>query len=100
MSKTLTPIGDRVVIKADAEEKVSSGGIYLPDAAKKKPERGKVLAVGPGKLSSAASGDSRLEMEVKEGDRVLFDRYAAQEVELGEEKYLIVSQESILAVLS
>jgi len=87
----LKPIGDRVVIlPAPAEEK-TSGGIIIPDTAKEKPQRGEVIAAGPGK-------DGNL-LTVKEGDIVLYGKYAGQQLDLEGVEYLIVKEDEILAIL-
>jgi chaperonin GroES len=93
----LTPLGDRVVVKATEREEVTSSGIYLPDTAKEKPQEGRIMAVGPGRLLD--SGD-RAEMELKEGDRVIFAKYAGTEFKLEGEDLLILRESDILAVLS
>lgn len=92
----IVPIRDRVVIKREEAEGVSKGGIILPDQAKEPPVRGKVLAVGLGKK---LDNGERAPMDVTEGDRVLFNRYSGSEVELDGEKYLVMSEEEILAVI-
>jgi chaperonin GroES len=93
----LKPLRDRVVVKpADREEK-TKGGIYLPDTASKdRPTEGQVVAVGTGLVNK--NGD-KTPLEVKAGDRVLYSEYAGTEVKLSGEKYLILRQEDILAVL-
>lgn len=99
MSKTefpLKPLADRVVIKkTDADEK-SAGGILIPDSAKEKPLQGEVLAIGPGKL---AEDGKRKPMEVKVGDKVLYEKYQGSEVKLEGVEYLIVSERDIMAIL-
>jgi chaperonin GroES len=91
---TLRPLDDRVVIEVlDAEEK-TAGGILLPDTAKQKPQRGKVIAAGPGKLSDA--GD-RLALSVKVGDEVLFGKYSGSDVEVNGNEYKILRENDILA---
>ena len=92
----LRPLGDHVVIQQlDAEEK-TSGGILLPDTAKEKPTQGEVMAVGKG---LTLSNGRVVEPTVKEGDRVLFGRYAGTEVKLGGDEFKIVSENDILCVL-
>ncbi len=92
----LKPLADRVVIKVlEAEEKTSSG-IVLPDQAKEKPQKGEVMAVGPGKV---LDDGTRLDMEVKEGDKVIFSRFAGTDVKVDEEEYLILRQDDILALV-
>lgn len=92
----MKPLSDRVVIKpAPADEKVQ-GGIIIPDTAKEKPQKGKVVAVGPGKISD--SGD-KIAMTVKVGDMVLYGKYSGTEVTVDNEEYLIVRESDILAVI-
>jgi chaperonin GroES len=93
---SLKPLGDRVVVKAIEREEVTSSGIYLPDTAKEKPQEGRVQAVGPGRLLD--SGE-RAPMELKEGDRVIFAKYAGTEFKLGGEDLLILRESDILAVV-
>ncbi|HLW67242.1 MAG TPA: co-chaperone GroES [Gemmataceae bacterium] len=95
----LKPIGDRVIVRRHASEDKSTGGIILPDTAKKKPQRGTVLAVGPGKLQDDGS---RRALQVKEGEEVLFTAWAGDEFkEHGrEEVVLVMHEEDILAVLN
>lgn len=94
MSK-ITPLADRVALKAvEAEEKTASG-IILPESAKEKPEQGKVVAVGPGRIQDG----KRVEMEVKVGDAVLYSKYGPTEVKVGGEEFMIVKEEDILAVI-
>jgi chaperonin GroES len=92
----LRPLGDRVVVKAIEREEVTTSGIYLPDTAKEKPQEGRVQAVGPGRLLD--SGE-RAPMELKEGDRVLFAKYAGTEFKLEGEDLLILRESDILAVV-
>jgi len=93
----LKPLSDRVVVKVlEAEEKTASG-IVLPDKAKEKPQEGKVMAVGTGKV---LDNGSKVEMEVKVGDKVIFSRYAGTEVKVEGEEYLILRQDDILALVS
>jgi chaperonin GroES len=92
----ITPLSDHVLVVRDEKETKTPGGILLPDQAKEKPQRGKVIAVGPGRMSD----DGKLmPMQVNEGDRILFSTYAGNEVRIEGEDYLIMSQNSILAVL-
>ncbi|MDI9441964.1 MAG: co-chaperone GroES [Firmicutes bacterium] len=92
----LKPLGDRIVLKVlEAEEKTASG-IVLPDTAKEKPQQGKIIAVGPGKHSD----DGKLiPMSVKEGDTVLFAKYAGTEVKLEGEELLILRESDLLAIV-
>jgi len=93
----LKPLGDRVVIKVLEVEEKTSSGIVLPDQAKEKPQQGEVKAVGTGKV---LDNGTKLELEVKEGDKVLFSKYAGTEVKVEGEEYLIMRQDDILAVLN
>ena len=92
----LRPLGDRVVIRPLAREEVTKSGIVLPDTAKEKPQQGEILAVGPGRILD--SGE-RIKMDVNDGDRVLFAKYAGTEFKLEEEELLILSEKDILAVM-
>jgi chaperonin GroES len=97
MSSTkLRPLGDRVVIKAVERDEMTKAGIYLPDTAKEKPQEGIIEAVGPGRILD--SGE-RSQMELKEGDRVLFAKYAGTEFKLEGEDLLILRESDILAVI-
>jgi chaperonin GroES len=91
----VVPLGDKVVIKRlDADGK-TRGGIFLPDTAKEKPQQGRVLSVGDGRLLSTGG---RLAHEVSEGDRVLFPRWAGTEVTINGQELLILSEDEILAI--
>ena len=92
----VVPLGDKVVVKRVEAEQQTAGGIVLPDSAKEKPQEGRVLSVGDGRL---LVDGSRADPQVSEGDRVLFSNYAGTEVEVDEEELLIMSEEDILAVL-
>lgn len=92
----LVPLGDRVVVKrAEAEEK-TAGGIVLPDSAKDKPQRGRVLAVGDGHVKSDGT---KLPLFVKEGDSIIFSSYAGEEIELGDDTYLLLREGDILCTV-
>ncbi|MDD2234959.1 MAG: co-chaperone GroES [Desulfitobacteriaceae bacterium] len=92
---SLKPLGERVVLKlVDAEEK-TEGGIVLPDSAKKKPQKGEVVAVGSGKVTE---NGEKIPLEVKVGDQVVFSQYSGTEVKDAEEEYLIVFERDILAI--
>lgn len=93
----MQPLGDRVVIRPLSEEEVSKGGIILPDTAKEKPQRGEVVAVGPGRLDD---NGKRVAMEVKKGDKVLYGKYAGTEIKEDDEELLIVRESDILAKYS
>jgi chaperonin GroES len=90
------PLSDRVLVKRIEEEEVKKGGIIIPDTAKEKPQKGEVIATGPGRLDE---NGKRIPMEVKEGDKVLFSKYAGTEVKIGEEEYLIMREDDILAII-
>ena len=93
----IKPLNDRVLVKRMEEVQVTKGGILIPDTAKEKPIEGKVIAVGPGKMSDAGS---RMPLQLKEGDRVLFGKYAGTEIKTEGEEYLMMREEDILAVLT
>jgi chaperonin GroES len=90
----IEPLGDRVVIKPTAKEEVSKGGIVLPDTAKEKPQEGKIIAVGPGRLTEDGK---RIAMEVKKGDKVIYSKYAGTEFKLDDEEVVIMREVDILA---
>ena len=90
----IEPLGDRVVIKPTPKEEVSKGGIVLPDTAKEKPQEGKIIAVGPGRLSEDGK---RIAMEVKKGDKVIYSKYAGTEFKLDDEELVIMREGDILA---
>jgi chaperonin GroES len=90
----LRPLDDRVVVRPLEAEEMTAGGIVLPDAAKEKPQRGKVLATGPGKLLDSGS---RGELSVKVGDEVIFGKYGGSEVEVDGEDLKILRESDILA---
>jgi chaperonin GroES len=93
----IEPLGDRVVIKPTPKEEVSKGGIVLPDTAKEKPQEGKIIAVGPGRLTEDGK---RIDMEVKKGDKVIYSKYAGTEFKLGDEELVIMREGDILAKMS
>ena len=90
------PLGDRVLLKRLEAEETTPGGIVLPDTAKEKPKQGEVLAVGEGK--TLESGE-KAELQVDEGDTVIFNSYAGTEVTVDGEEYLIMSEDNILAIV-
>ena len=91
----IKPLGDRVVLEPLAKEEVTKSGIVLPDTAKEKPQEGKIVAVGTGKM---LENGSKVPLEVKEGDKVIFSKYAGTEIKLDGKEYLIVNERDILAV--
>lgn len=90
----LQPLADRLVVKPIQKEEVTKGGIYLPDTAKEKPQEGKVIAVGPGRVTDDGK---RIPMEVKVGDRVIYARYGGSEIKIDDEEYIILRESDILA---
>lgn len=97
MAMSLKPLGDRVVVKAKAKEETTRSGIVLPDTATEKPQEGTVLSVGPGRL---LDNGKRVDTEVKQGDAVLFAKYAGTEVKLDDEEYLVMRESDLLAVVN
>ncbi len=95
-SIAVRPLDDRVVVKPEAAEEKTAGGIVLPDAAKEKPARGKVVAVGTGKL---LENGKRAPLSIKVGDRVLYGKYSGSEVKIAGEEHSILRESEILAVL-
>jgi chaperonin GroES len=93
----IQPLGDRVVVERDEAKEKTAGGIVLPDTAKDKPQRGKVIAVGDGRITKDGT---RRPLQVKAGDQVLFTSYAGDEFKLnGEKKVLLMREDDILAVI-
>ncbi|MDD9150611.1 MULTISPECIES: co-chaperone GroES [unclassified Sporolactobacillus] len=92
----LKPLGDRIVIEPQEKEEKTASGIVLPDSAKEKPQEGRVVAVGAGKVSDAGE---RIALDVKEGEKVLFSKYAGTEVKYDGKTYLVVRQDDVLAVI-
>jgi chaperonin GroES len=97
MSISLTPLGNRVVIEPIEEEEITAGGIVLPETAKEKPQKGKVLAAGPGDRSD--TGDL-IPMQVEVGNTVLFAKYAGTEIKLEGQKLLIMRESDLLAIVN
>ena len=94
-STSLQPLGDRIVVERETAEETTAGGILLPDSARDKPSRGKVIAVGDGKL---LKNGQRAELQVKVGDIVLFTSYGPDEIKVGDEEYLLMREDDVLAV--
>jgi chaperonin GroES len=92
----IQPLGDRVVVLRIGEEEKTAGGIIIPDTAKEKPQEGKVVAAGPGKVGEDGK---RIPMDVKKGNRVLFGKYAGTEIEIDGVEHLIMREEDILGVI-
>ena len=93
----ITPLGDNVIVERIEAQKTTKGGIVLPDSAKEKPREGVVIAVGDGRLTDDGT---RVPVQVKAKDRVIFSSYAGTEVKYGGNEYLIVREDEILAVVS
>src|SRR5881409_4188468 len=91
----LQPLGDRLIVEVLEEEEVTSSGIVLPDTAKEKPQRGRVLAVGPGERSENTG--ELIPMDVAVGDEIIFSKYGGTEVKVGADEYLILRQSDVLA---
>ena len=91
----LVPLGDRIVLKQLEAEETTKSGIVLPGQSKEKPQQAEVIAVGPGGMVDG----KEVKMEVKAGDKVIYSKYSGTEVEVDEEKYVIVKQNDILAVI-
>lgn len=92
----LTPLHDRVIVKAAQPEEVTKGGIILPDTVKEKPQQGEVIAVGPGKT---AEDGKLIGMQVKVGDQVLYGKYSGTEISMDGEDYLIMRESDIFAIV-
>ncbi|TCT18942.1 chaperonin GroES [Melghiribacillus thermohalophilus] len=92
----LKPLGDRVVVEVIEQEEKTSSGIVLPDSAKEKPQEGRVVAVGSGKVTD---NGEKVALEVSEGDRVIYSKYAGTEVKYDGKEYLILREDDILAVI-
>ena len=92
----IRPLGDRVIVKPAEEKEMKKGGIIIPDTAKEKPQEGKIVAVGKGKLND----DGKVvPLDVKVGDKILFGKYSGSEVKLNGEEHLIMREEDILGVI-
>ncbi|RLB43984.1 MAG: co-chaperone GroES [Deltaproteobacteria bacterium] len=92
----IRPLNDRVLVLRIEEEEKTSGGIIIPDTAKEKPQEGKVIAVGPGKVNE---NGERIPLAVKENDRVLFSKYAGNEIKIDGVEHLIMREDDILAIV-
>ena len=90
------PLADRILVKREEPNETVRGGIIIPDTAKEKPQEGKVIAVGPGRLDESGN---RVPVEVKEGDRILMGKYAGTEVKIDGEDHLIMREDDVLAVI-
>ncbi len=90
------PLDDRILVKQSEAEERTAGGIVLPDTAKEKPQRGKVIATGPGKLLDSGS---RGDMSVKKGDEVFYGKYSGTEIKIDGEEYVILRESDVLAII-
>lgn len=91
---TLQPLDDRIVVRPIKKEEMTKGGIILPDTAKEKPQEGEVIAVGPGKLTDDGT---RIEMDIKKGDKVMYAKFSGTEIKLDDEELLIMRESDVLA---
>ena len=91
----IRPLQDRILVER-IEEELKKGGIIIPDSAKEKPQQGKVIAAGPGRIDEKGN---RIPMEVKKGDTILFGKYSGNEIRIGEEEHLIMREDDVLAVI-
>jgi len=96
MSITLKPLGNRVVVEPVEQEEVTAGGIVLPETAKEKPQKGTVLAIGPGDRDEDGK---RIPLDVKEGDTVLYAKYSGTEIKVDGKKLLILRESDLLAIV-
>ncbi|MEO0102742.1 MAG: co-chaperone GroES [candidate division WOR-3 bacterium] len=92
----IKPLADRILVELVEEEEVKKGGIILPDTAKEKPQQGKVIAVGPGRIDDKGN---RIPLEVKKGDYILFGKYSGQEIKMEDKEYLIMREDDVLAII-
>ena len=93
----IRPLQDRVIVQRVQEEEKTKGGIIIPDTAKEKPQEGKVIEVGPGRLDDKGN---RVALEVKKGDRILMGKYAGTEVKIDGEEHIIMREDDVLAVIA
>ena len=92
----LVPLGDRLIVEPKTHEEKTASGLYLPDTAKEKPQEGKVLAAGEGKLTEEGK---KLPMQVKVGDSIIYGKYSGTEVKIDGKEYLILSEKDVLAII-
>jgi chaperonin GroES len=92
----IRPLQDRVLVKREEEEQKTKGGIIIPDAAKEKPIEGVIIAVGKGKV---ATDGKLIKMDIKEGDKILFNKYAGTDVKIDGEEYVIMREDDIVGVI-
>lgn len=92
---SIKPLSDRVVVKPEAAEEQTASGLYIPDTAKEKPQRGTIISVGPGRVENG----TKIDMTVVEGDTILYGKYSGTEITLDGEEYLIMRETDILGVI-
>ena len=92
---SIRPLGDRVVVKPQPAEEMTASGLYIPDTAKEKPQRGTIVAVGTGRVENG----THIDMTVKEGDIVLYGKYAGTEISIGDDDLLIMRETDILGII-
>jgi len=92
----IKPLNDRILVARAEEEQQSAGGIIIPDSAKEKPQEGKVVEAGPGKVDDSGK---RIPIQVKKGDRILFSKYAGNDVKIDGKEYIFMREDDILCVL-
>ena len=96
MAAKIRPLQDRIIVQRIEGEEKTAGGLYIPDTAKDKPQQGKVVAVGKGKVKDDGS---LVPVDLRAGDKILFGKYAGTEIEVGEEDYLIMREDDVLGVV-
>jgi chaperonin GroES len=96
MALKIRPLHDRILVKRIEEQETVRGGIIIPDTAKEKPQEGKVVAVGNGKVGEDGK---KIPLDVKAGDKILFGKYSGSEVKIEDDEYLILREEDVLAIL-
>ncbi len=92
----IRPLHDRIVVKRQEEKEIKKGGIIIPDTAKEKPQEGKVIAVGNGRVNEDGK---KISLDVKAGDKILFGKYSGSEVKIDDEEYLIMKEDDVLAII-
>lgn len=93
----IRPLNDRILVKREEEEKKTKGGLIIPDTAKEKPQQGKVVAVGPGKMGDDGK---RIPLDVKAGDRILFSKYAGTDIKIDDVEHTFMREDDILGIVS
>ncbi|HMV51149.1 MAG TPA: co-chaperone GroES [Blastocatellia bacterium] len=96
MATTIRPLNDRIIVRRTEDQEQMRGGLYIPDTAKEKPQEGEVIAVGNGKL---LDNGTRIAIDIKAGDKVLFGKYAGTEIKLDGDEYLILREDDVLGVI-